>query len=105
MPKLQKLDNKGKPIGEPEDFPYNQAKKMVNYKSSKWRLVEKEQPKVSRDNPVTVVKDFPTNTQEQIKWIESQKEVNKLKGVKHLATSKIVSDLITKQIEVLNQNK
>jgi len=103
MPRLQKLDNKGLPIGEPVYYKDSIARKLINFKKSKWKLVDGDKPKVSRANPVTVSTDFPKTTKEQLEWIEKQESINKLKGAIHLATnSKIVADSLQKRIEVLS---
>jgi len=103
MPRLQKLDNKGLPTGEPIYYKDSIARKLVSFKKSKWKLVDGDKPKVSRQNPVPVSTDFPKTAQEQLEWIKKQESINKLKGAIHLATqSKIVADSLLKRIEVLN---
>lgn len=102
MPMLQRLNNDGSPNGNPEFRKQNVANILLK-KGSKWRLVEAEKPKISRNNPVTT--DFPASVTAQLEWIEKQNDITKLHAVSSLAKKKIVIDSLNKRAEVLLKNQ
>lgn len=105
MPFLQKLDNKGKPMGSPQFFKDSVARKLLSFKNSKFLLVERDKPKISRENPEQVdLTDFPKGSFAQMNWARNESDIEKLNKAKKIVKAKIVLETIEERLKVL-QNK
>lgn len=105
MPKLEKLDNSGKPTGIYKHFSDAEYMYLRKLKNPKWKLIEQGKPKLSRENPIVfddnTIKDFPENKIAQFDWVEKQKTISVLEIVYNKTNSLALKQSIKDRIEKL----